>query len=77
MTDDMTHIIRKLNRSGQTHTMFEAFKRMHGRYPGLREGAVSAARMNWNADAAALRGEPRAILTSPTRCSRLSLTLSH
>jgi hypothetical protein len=56
MTDDMTHIIRKLNRSGQTHTMFEAFKRMHGRYPGLREGAVSAARMNWNADAAALEG---------------------
>ena len=39
-----------------THTMFEAFKRMHGRYPGLREGAVSAARMNWNADAAALEG---------------------
>jgi hypothetical protein len=33
MTDDMTRIIRKLNRSGQTHTMFEAFKRMHGRYP--------------------------------------------
>ena len=42
MTDDMTRIIRKLNRSGQTHAMFEAFKRMHGRYPGLREGAVFA-----------------------------------
>jgi hypothetical protein len=72
MTDDMTHIIRKLNRSGQTHTVFEAFKRMHGRYPGLREGAVFAARMNWNAYAAASRHPHLADSVLP-----LSLTPSH
>ena len=73
MTDDMTHIIRKLNRSGQTHTMFEAFKRMHGRYPGLREGAVFAARMNWNADAAACARHPHLA----NSVLSLSLTPSH